>query len=95
VVELDPVTKRIVWEYKRKDFFSLKRGASQRLKNGNTLITESDKGRVFEITPDGVIVWEFYSKSVKEKLRKAIYRMKRIKNNKRYPFLNSIRGKER
>ena len=27
--------------------------------NGNTLITESDGGRLFEVTPDNEIVWEF------------------------------------
>jgi hypothetical protein len=29
------------------------------LPNGNTLITESDGGRLFEVTADGQIVWEF------------------------------------
>ena len=36
-------------------------GVSQRLPNGNTLITESDNGRAFEVTPDSEIVWEFYN----------------------------------
>jgi hypothetical protein len=34
-------------------------GAARRLQNGNTLITESDNGRAFEVTEDGSIVWEF------------------------------------
>jgi hypothetical protein len=29
--------------------------------NDNALITESDNGRAFEVTPDGTIVWEFYN----------------------------------
>ena len=33
----------------------------QRLPNGNTLITEGSDGRVFEVTPDHKIVWEFVS----------------------------------
>ena len=33
----------------------------QRLPNGNTLITEGSDGRVFEVTPDHKIVWEFIS----------------------------------
>jgi hypothetical protein len=82
VIELNPLTGKIVWEYKAEPpegFFSLKRGASQRLPNGNTLITESDRGRVFEVTRDGRIVWEFYAPVIKEKnKRKAIYRMKRL-----------------
>jgi archaeosine-15-forming tRNA-guanine transglycosylase len=35
------------------------RGDQQRLTNGNTLITESEGGRILEIAPDGEIVWEF------------------------------------
>ena len=40
-------------------FFSYNMGSAQRLPNGNTLITESQYGRVFEVTPEGEIVWEF------------------------------------
>ena len=36
-------------------------GTTQRLDNGNTLITESDFGRAFEVTSDGDIVWEFFN----------------------------------
>jgi len=89
IVELNPVTRKIVWEYKAdqpEEFFSLKRGANQRLPNGNTLITESDKGHVFEITRDGKIVWEFYSPEIERGQRKAIYRMMRIINTKRLPL---------
>jgi hypothetical protein len=31
------------------------------LPNGNTLITESDRGRAFEITRSGRVVWEYYN----------------------------------
>jgi hypothetical protein len=31
------------------------------LANGNTLITESDNGRAFEVTDDGQVVWEFHN----------------------------------
>ena len=31
----------------------------QRLPNGNTLITESDRGYVFEVTPEQETVWRF------------------------------------
>ena len=34
---------------------------SQRLPGGNVLVTESDNGRAFEITPDGDVVWDFYN----------------------------------
>jgi outer membrane protein assembly factor BamB len=64
VLEFDLVTGRPVWEYrgaKERPFFSRHLGAAQRLRNGNTLITESDSGRSFEVTPDKQIVWEFYN----------------------------------
>jgi hypothetical protein len=69
VIEVDPLSREIVWEYRApepKSFYSGTRGANQRLANGNTLITESDAGRVFEVTPDGTIVWEFMNPNVTE-----------------------------
>ena len=64
VVELDPADSSVVWEYRgtpEQPFFSKACGAAQRLPNGNTLVTESDNGRAFEVAPDGEIVWEFLS----------------------------------
>ena len=86
VIELNPLTREIEWEYKSEPpekFFSNGRGASQRLPNGNTLITESDKGHAFEITKDGKVVWEFYSPHVNEekKERAVIYRLMRVNNS--------------
>ncbi len=62
VIEIDPLSQDIVWKYEGKpaaDFYSKMCGASHRLPNGNTLITESDYGRAFEVTPDGTLVWEY------------------------------------
>lgn len=92
VVELDPLKKEIVWYYQSEPpeaFFSVSRGSSQRLPNGNTLITESDRGRVFEVTHSGEVVWEFYNPEIKkaDKKRAAIYRMMRLTNSEKYPFL--------
>ncbi len=42
-------------------FYSRYQSAAQRLPNGNTLITESHCGRIFEVTPDCEIVWEYIS----------------------------------
>jgi hypothetical protein len=42
-------------------FYSESCGTAQRLPNGNTLITESDGGRAFEVTAGGEMVWEFYN----------------------------------
>jgi len=62
VVEFDPMTQEIFWEFEgtsKAPFFSSLMGTNHRLPNGNTLISESDYGRVFEVTPDKTIVWEF------------------------------------
>ena len=62
VRELDPVIRREVWSYAGnwlREFRSKDVGASYRLKNGNTLIVESRRGRAFEVTPKREIVWEF------------------------------------
>jgi hypothetical protein len=64
VLEYDLTEMLPVWRYSGDDkhpFYSATCGANQRLPNGNTLITESDNGRAFEVTPDGRIVWEFYN----------------------------------
>ncbi|MBL7197445.1 MAG: aryl-sulfate sulfotransferase [Candidatus Omnitrophica bacterium] len=96
IIELNPLTKNIVWEYKTDppdEFFSADMGASQRLPNGNTLITESDRGRVFEITQDGEIVWEFYNPHIKKEdmKRMVIYRMMRITDPENYPCLRRLK----
>ncbi len=86
VIELDPFTNEIVWEYTGsppESFYSQSRGAAQRLANGNTLITESNKGRVFEVTPAGEIVWEYFESTTRgdggDALERAtIYRMMRV-----------------
>ena len=81
VIELDPLTREIVWEYKApnpEDFYTASRGSNQRLANGNTLIAHSDAGRAFEVTPDGRIVWEFYNPNRQGPGRRAtIVRIKR------------------
>jgi len=62
VIELDPVSMKTVWVYRGDepaDFRSRECGSNQRLPNGNTLITESDRGKAFEVTPDGEIVWKY------------------------------------
>jgi hypothetical protein len=33
----------------------------QRLDSGNTLICEGGKGCIFEVTPEGDVVWEYVS----------------------------------
>ena len=60
VLEFDPLTQTIEWFYQgdgEGDFFSELLGSAQRLPNGNTLITDSETGEAFEVTPDKVPVW--------------------------------------
>lgn len=63
VWEIDPTSNEIVWRYRASDnpqsFFSPHIGGVQRLHSGNTLICEGGKGCVFEVTPDGEVVWEY------------------------------------
>jgi len=64
ILELDPLTQEISWRYRGQPpeaFHSKYIGSVQRLPNGNTLITESLKGRAFEVTVDGTIVWEYFN----------------------------------
>ena len=78
-LELDPLTQTIVWEYEDAKFFSKLRGSVQRLPNGNTLITESDTGHVFEVTRGGERVWEFANPAIDEHgNRAAVWRATRF-----------------
>ncbi len=64
VIEFDPFTQEILWEYAgtpENGFYSKACGSSERLPNGNTLITESNGGRTFEVTAEGEIVWEHFN----------------------------------
>lgn len=61
-VEMNPLTGEIVWEFKApdpQDFFTLRRGSVQRLANGNTLICNADNGEIFEVAPEGSVVWRY------------------------------------
>ncbi|HTF46736.1 MAG TPA: aryl-sulfate sulfotransferase [Pseudonocardia sp.] len=62
VIEVQPDTREITWSYRDSPpeaFFTPFMGSAQRLPNGNTLITESAYGRIFEVTTDGRVCWEF------------------------------------
>jgi hypothetical protein len=51
--------------FPRKDrsiFYSELMGTHQHLPNDNILITESQAGRVFELTADGEIAWEYFNR---------------------------------
>jgi hypothetical protein len=65
VLELDPFTQQVSWRYpadaRAADLVSETSGSTERLRNGNTLITESTAGRALEVTPEGRLVWEYWN----------------------------------
>ncbi len=79
VLEVDPRSNEVGWSYESADFHTPLRGSAQRLPNGNTLITESDAGRAFEVTGAGDMAWEFVNPDVTESgERSVIWRMTRV-----------------
>ena len=72
VLELNPATLEVEWSFIASDakggmmplvvnseFYSQLVSSAQRLPNGNTLITEGCFSRLFEVTPEKEIVWEY------------------------------------
>lgn len=79
IVEINPVTLERVWMYNAPNFFSTNISGAQRLENGNTLITEGAPGRIFEVTPDNQIVWEYMNAPTPTGSRSnSVYRAYRI-----------------
>ncbi|UGA52549.1 MULTISPECIES: aryl-sulfate sulfotransferase [Dickeya] len=90
VLEINPVTLDIVWRYSPYEagiphptdafrFYSPYISNIQRLPNGNTLINEGANGRLFEVTADHEVVWEyispFWGKSVNTNMLYRAYRV--------------------
>ena len=62
VFEINPATNEIVWQYTDAfpfAFYSPQISGAQRLPGGNTLICEGLRGRLFQVTPEGEVVWEY------------------------------------
>lgn len=95
VLEMDPESGEVVWRYEDGDsFYSPYRSGVQRLPNGNTLICESDAGRIFEVTPEKEIVWDYYSPFLgqgPENQGRHIYRATRYTEAEVEPLLASRR----
>ena len=59
---------RSSWTYRDDDnFFASFISGAQRLPNGNTLVCSGPEGRVFEVTPGGRIVWDYWNTHKGEK----------------------------
>ena len=90
VLEFDPVTLKIIWQYTPTEagylqpvdasrFYSPFISSAQRLPNGNTLITEGSGGRIIEVTQDHEIVWEYISPYWGKQMKiNMIYRAYRV-----------------
>ena len=90
VVEFNPLTLEVVWQYPAQDkrsfspmryldLYSRFISSAQRLPNGNTLITEGGCGRFLEVTPECQIVWEYISPYYSRKRRmNHVYRAYRV-----------------
>ena len=71
ILEIDPVTHDTQVRFQSPEgkagFFSNIRAGSQPLENGNTLISEAQGGRVFEVDASGEMVWLFTNMSDDER----------------------------
>ena len=75
VEEVTPA-KQVVFSYERSADNS-EIGTTQRLYNGNTLVTEGPTGRIFEVTPQKKIVWEYINPAFANGAN-AVYRAYRV-----------------
>jgi len=94
VWELDLLSGRIVWSYQgdeKEPFYASALSNAQRLPNGNTFICSGSKpdwGRLFEVTPEGEIVWEFQNPYAEyAEGEKIVYRAYKYSPEMIEPFL--------
>jgi hypothetical protein len=85
VLEFDPVTFDIVWEYGNPDaasedfFYSFFVSSAQRLPNGNTLVAIGNESRIVEVTPDKRVVWRYaFAPETTSNVADWIYRAYRV-----------------
>jgi hypothetical protein len=88
VLEFNPLTLEIAWQYPRPpapgvpgagSLYSSFVSSAQRLPNGNTLITEGNNGRFLEVTPQHEIAWEYLSPyTQKKRPMNMVYRAYRV-----------------
>jgi len=78
VVEIDPTTNEITWEFALPEYaFARALSGQERLPNGNVLMCCGNPGVILEVTPEREIVWELHNRSVtgaRADYRTATYR---------------------
>ena len=99
VIDLNPVTKNIEWEYiapKPHSFNTPYEGSAQRLPNGNTLITVGSwrpndpdslqNNFVFEVTPAKEVVWK-WTPNISKLDDPDLYRVSRVSKKEMEQFI--------
>jgi outer membrane protein assembly factor BamB len=84
VLEIDPNTMQIIWSFPgatNEVLFSAVKSSQQRLGNGNTLITETNNGRLLEVTSEGEVAWEFY---IPEQVERNDFTVKKVVEGTRF-----------
>lgn len=65
ILEISPRTRRVTIRYqgnRAHPFYTDTMGAQQYLPNGDVLVTESERGRAFEVDASGKIVWSYLNR---------------------------------
>ncbi len=86
ILSVDPDREepaQIEWEFRHE--FSAKRGDVDMLENGNVLVNLGDSYHIYEVNPDGEVVWDLRSN-----LSGGNYRAQRIESL--YPLVFTITG---
>ncbi len=89
VVEVDPGWKTIVWSYEAPGFLSPSEGGCEGLPSGNVLITETRTARLFEVSREKRLVWEYFNPFFDEAgvRRSGIYRTHHVSPETATPLL--------
>lgn len=62
ILSVNPTTGAVETLYEVAEhggFYTWQRGSHEVLSNGNIMVSETERGRAFEVGPDGEIVWQF------------------------------------
>jgi len=82
VIEFNPLTFDVVWQYGSasgsENFYSAIISNEQRLPNGNTVITIGVQGRIVEVAPSNQVVWQYTYTPGPDRGMNTLYRSYRI-----------------
>ncbi len=82
VVEVEPVSTKVVWQYTGdRAVASPGWGSVEELANGNLLTIEPFEGRIVEVSRAGRVVWEYWTPSDDGKRAMPIYRVQHVSDD--------------